>query len=107
MGLTAFNRQRRLKRGVQIPSSNLSTGSPAKQFEVNSSPGEGALRVINEATSFEDILALPTIGESGASIIFVKRPEGGYASLDDLPGEVFTHPLRGSMNKLREWTDVD
>lgn len=62
-----------------------------------------SLTLINEATAARQLTPIPTIGAKAASIIFKNRPEGGYASLQGLPDEIYEPPINASISEVFSW----
>lgn len=86
MGISAFQRQRRLAAeakglpaGTFVPLNYTAAHEVAQQ-----NPRENQLlETLNNAEEPDDLTVLPTVGQATAKIIFENRPENGYDSVDD------------------------
>jgi hypothetical protein len=65
------------------------------------------LALINSAEYAYELKPIPTVGEAAAGLIIAQRPEGGYTSLEDLPGEIFKRPYRTNLDSIKGWGGVD
>jgi DNA uptake protein ComE-like DNA-binding protein len=116
MGLTAFNRARRLAQASTAPAPT-STAAPSP--ERSTSPAESpaslgksasasprALLIINEGATPEELAILPTIGKGAGKAILEARPPGGYASLGELPERIFTSPFNCDLAAITAYSDA-
>lgn len=129
MGLTAFNlaRRRVLKAHLAVVVPELPTASEVSAPEpsdavvvaptavdVSSPPPTDvsppftlkvypALKLINSATTVEQLTVLPTVGRGAAKVILDERVEPGYVSLAALPAAIFAKPYRCDLEQIKAW----
>ena len=87
MGLSAFNRARRLaaeKAAAEQSVQEVSAEVTGEQHEEPTVPVPAALALINGAANAKVIEKLPTIGAKGAQKIFEVRPENGFVALQQV-----------------------
>lgn len=107
MGISAFQRQRRLAAEAKgLPAGTFVPLNYTAANEVAQRPSTEAqlLDALNEATEAEALTALPTVGPATAKIIFENRPKNGYESIDEaasLNPAVVERPYRVDWQQLK------
>lgn len=74
--------------------------------EAQSTPPSQSLTLINQASEPAELKPLPGIGEGAAKRLLLHRPEGGYASLEqveELCPELTKSPYRVEWEAIAQW----
>lgn len=119
MGITGFQRQRRLRAAMvtpPTPTNGLQQTQETPQTQAPEITPSGtpdttpelppALRLINGVSVVREIQAIPTVGAKAAAAILKARPEGGYPSLDAVASAVphiFEPPFTASLEAIAAW----